>query len=101
MADAMATILGAGWRPGFRPEGSPDPAAGPAPGGHPAPGAQPPDGGGQAGAGTGPTPDQEQLAWAGWTAAADPLERAAWFGLPAFRAAQATAGHLTRPGTPA
>ena len=104
MADAMATILGAGWRPGFRPEGSPDPAAGPAPGGHPAPGAQlpagaqPPAGGGQAGAGTGPTPDQEQLAWAGWTATADPLTRAAWFGLPAFRAAQATRSEERRGG---
>ncbi len=111
MADAMAAILGAGWRPGFRPQGSPDAATGPAPGAQPpggtqpAPGAQPPAGaqaathGGQAGTGAGPAPDQEQLAWAGWTATADPLDRAARFGLPAFRAAQATAEHLIRLGT--
>jgi patatin-related protein len=66
MADAMAAILGAGWQPGFRPEGP---------------------------------PDQERVAWAGWTATADPLERAARFGLPAFRAAQSTAEHLIRLGT--
>lgn len=93
MALEMATILGAGWSPGLRPGGSPDRAA------SPAPGAQPPCGGGQAGAGAGPAADQERAAWADWTATADPLERAARFGLPAFRAAQATVVHLIRLGT--
>ena len=68
MAAEMAAILGAGWRPGFRPEGPPDPAAGrpPAPGRHrrprhPAPSRRP------AGARAAPGPGQHRIrsSWPG------------------------------------
>ena len=46
--------------------------------------------------GDGPLGDD--ASWAAWTSAPDPVTRASWFGLPAFRAAQATVLHLIRLG---
>ena len=40
----------------------------------------------------------EDAAWAAWDSAPDPVSRAARFGLPAFRAAQAAVLHLIRLG---
>ena len=46
----------------------------------------------------GGTPVDEDAARAAWDSAPDPITRAAWFGLPAFRGAQATLLHLVRLG---
>ena len=46
----------------------------------------------------GETPLDEDAAWAAWDSAPDPVSRATWFGLPAFRAAQSTVLHLVRLG---
>ena len=46
----------------------------------------------------GETPLDEEAAWAAWVSAPDPVSRATWFGLPAFRAAQLTVLHLVRLG---
>ena len=43
-------------------------------------------------------PLDENAAWEAWNSAPDPVSRAAWFGLPAFRGAQATVLHLIRLG---
>jgi patatin-related protein len=76
MATTMVHILGRGWHE-----------------------AQPPGGGPSAPADTAPSPaDEEVAAWAAWTAATDPVGRAAVFGLPVFRAARALVIHLIRRG---
>jgi hypothetical protein len=46
-----------------------------------------------------PSPaDEEEAAWSAWTAVDEPVDRAAMFGLPVFRAARALFIHLIRRG---
>jgi patatin-related protein len=79
MATKMVHILGRGW--------------------HEAQPAPPPRGGPADPAAAAPSPaDGEVAAWAAWTAATDPVDRAAMFGLPVFRAARALVIHLIRRG---
>jgi patatin-related protein len=96
IAKAIAHVLGRGWRE------EPAPADGPAaPNGAAADGAAAPNGAAANGAAaaTPPPASEEAAAWAAWDGAkGDPGTRAARFGLPVFRAAQAAAVQLVRLG---
>ena len=80
MAKTMVQTLGRGWQ--GSPPARPSPASGAA---------------ASAGAPQSPA-DEETAAWTAWTAASDPYERAALFGLPVFLAARAAAIQLVRLG---
>jgi patatin-related protein len=76
MVTAMVHILGRGWHQARPPGGGPAVPAAAAP----------------------PAADEEVAAWAAWTAATDPVGRAAMFGLPVFYAARALVVHLVQRG---
>ena len=80
MAKTMMQILGRGWQGSQSAQPSPASGAAATPGAAQSPA------------------DEETAAWTAWTAASDPYDRAALFGLPVFLAARAAAIQLVQLG---